>query len=68
MDVSASGADAFNPAVAVDPRGDAVSTWVRFDGSNYVAQAAVRPAGGTWQAPVNLSSGRARRDRRDGCL
>jgi hypothetical protein len=50
LSVSAAGATAFNPAVAVDPRGDAVSTWVRFDGSNCVAQAAVRPAG-TWQAP-----------------
>ena len=56
VSVSASGATAWNPAVAVDPRGDTVSTWVRFDGSNYVTQAAVRPAGGVWQAPVNLSA------------
>jgi hypothetical protein len=43
---------------AVDGRGDAVAVWDSWtEGflSHRVAQAAFRPAGGEWQAPVNLS-------------
>jgi PKD domain len=48
--------DAEEPAVSVDPAGDAVAVWWRYDGSNEIIQAASRPAGGTWQGPTNLSA------------
>jgi hypothetical protein len=45
-----------DPAVAVDPQGDATAVWVREDATGETLQAAVRPADGTWQSPVNVSS------------
>jgi hypothetical protein len=57
VDLSAAGGDAGEPQVAVDPQGNAVAVWDRFNGANYIVQGAVRPAGsGVWQAPVNLSA------------
>jgi len=53
--LSAAGRDALDPQVAFDAAGDAFAVWTRSDGTNQIAQAAVRPAGGTWQAPVSLS-------------
>jgi len=44
------------PQVAVDPRGNAIAVWERHDAAKFVVQAAVRPAGGTWQSPANLSA------------
>ena len=44
------------PEVAVDAQGDATAVWDLYDGSSYITQAAARPAGGSWQAPVVLSS------------
>lgn len=44
------------PAVAVDPQGDATAVWVREDATSGTLQAAMRPAGGTWQSPVDISS------------
>lgn len=55
VDLSVAGRDAFNPQVAVDPSGDAVAVWGRYDGANYIVEAASRAAGGVWQAPVDLS-------------
>ncbi len=40
------------PVVAVDEQGNAVVVWGRWFG----AQAAFRPAGGAWQAPVDISA------------
>jgi PKD domain len=54
-DLSEGGEEAYNPQVALDPQGDALAVWERFDGSNYIVQAAIRPAGGSWQAPRDLS-------------
>ena len=56
VDLSAGGGNALNPQIAVDARGDAVVDWQRFDGTNFIAQAAERlAASGVWQAPVDLS-------------
>ena len=53
--LSAPGADASAPQVAVDAKGAAIAIWDRDNNSITRVQAARRPAGGTWQAPVNLS-------------
>jgi hypothetical protein len=53
-----------NPQVAVDSHGDAVAVWEEQPvnpGPQYI-QAAVRPAGGTWSAPVDISTGSGGRD------
>jgi hypothetical protein len=49
------GQNAYSPQVAVDPHGDAMVIWQSYNGTNYVAQAAYRPVGGSWQAAVDLS-------------
>jgi len=50
------------PRVAVNPRGDAVVTWVRFEGENvtpnnekYFVLAANRTAGGPWSTPQDIA-------------
>jgi PKD repeat protein len=55
--LSSPGVDSFSPDVAVDPAGDAVAVWARFDPSSQVdvIQAAVRPAGGSFGAPIDLT-------------
>lgn len=55
VDVSAQGQKAEDPQVAVDAAGDAVAVWQRSEGAEVIVQAASRPAGGTWGAPVELS-------------
>ncbi|HVY77733.1 MAG TPA: PKD domain-containing protein [Solirubrobacterales bacterium] len=56
-DLSAAGGDAHEPLVAIDPDGDAVATWNRWDStaSALIVQAAVRAAGDDWSAPEDLS-------------
>jgi hypothetical protein len=49
------GQGASEPRVAFDARGDAMTVWSRNNGANDTVQATFRLAGGTWQAPVNLS-------------
>lgn len=44
-----------SPEVAMDRLGNAVAVWHRSTGHDSVVQAAVRPAGGMWSAPQNLS-------------
>jgi hypothetical protein len=56
VDLSEAGENAFFPQVAVDPAGDAVAVWERYDGADFITQAASRPAEGSWEAPVNLSA------------
>jgi hypothetical protein len=53
--LSEAGENATEPHVAVDGTGDATVVWRRFDGSNYVVQAAVKPAGETWGATSTVS-------------
>lgn len=56
VNVSEGGQNAINPQLAFDSQGDAIAVWRRNNGSNYIAQAAVRPvSSGTWQTPVSLS-------------
>lgn len=45
-----------SPEVAMDRQGNSVAVWQRSTGRNSVVQAAVRPAGGTWSSPQDLSS------------
>lgn len=54
--ISALGEDATSPQVVVDPAGDAVAVWSRFNGTHFVIQLAVLPFGETWTSPVNVSA------------
>ena len=56
QDLSAAGQDAYDPQVAVDGQGNAIAVWSRFDGTNFIVQAAVRAAGGSFGAPQDLSA------------
>jgi hypothetical protein len=56
VDVSASGGNAFGPQVAFDPSGNALAVWRRFNGTKNIVQAAFRPAGGPFAAPVDVST------------
>ncbi|HXP36906.1 MAG TPA: hypothetical protein VN817_03990, partial [Solirubrobacteraceae bacterium] len=44
------------PAVAIDAAGDAVLIWRQGVGGNHVTLATAKPASGSWQAPVAISS------------
>jgi hypothetical protein len=56
QDLSAAGQKAGFPEVAVDGQGNAIAVWSRFDGTNFIVQAAVREAGGSFGAPQDLSA------------
>jgi hypothetical protein len=56
QDLSASGQDGLFPQVAVDPAGDAVFTWTRFDGATDRVQTRARSAAGALSAVRNLST------------
>lgn len=45
-----------SPKLAMDALGNAVAVWQRSTGRDSVVQAAVRPAGGDWSDPQNLSA------------
>jgi len=55
VNLSEAGETTARPQVAVDAQGDAVAVWEHSNGIDYVVQASVRPAGGSWQTPVDLS-------------
>lgn len=55
LDVSVRGT-VTGPRVAIDPRGNVISIWVRARGTRSVVQSAARPFGGAWSPPVNLSA------------
>jgi hypothetical protein len=46
VDLSVAGQNAFSPQVAVDPAGDAVTVWDRFNGANFIVQSAGYDAAG----------------------
>jgi hypothetical protein len=46
---------AAHPSLAVDARGDAIAVWDRGSAIDAVAEAASRPAGGSWGDPVAVS-------------
>jgi IPT/TIG domain len=54
--VSAAGHRGSQPRVAVDAQGDAVVVWDGGSGFPTEVEAASRPAGGSWQAPVVIST------------
>jgi hypothetical protein len=61
VDLSATDENAVNPQVAVDPHGNATAVWehsstINPDTAVHLVQAAARPAGGSWGAPVSLST------------
>ena len=53
--ISDPGQSASQPDVAVDTTGNALVTWSRGDGTNIRIQAAYRPSGGSFAAPVTIS-------------
>ena len=57
VNLSAPGQNAFgSPQIAADPSGAFTAVWSREDGSNDIVQAATRPPGGSFGAPVDLSA------------
>jgi hypothetical protein len=54
--LSAGGQNASFPEVAFDGQGNAIAVWRRFDGTNFIVQAAVRAAGGSFGAAQDLSA------------
>jgi hypothetical protein len=54
--LSAHGSDARDTHLAMNAAGEAVAVWTRSSGTQAIVQASVRPAGGTWGAPVDLSA------------
>lgn len=55
--LSPSGLDASSPEVAVGADGTATAVWIQYDGSNYIVQAATRPAGqAAFGAPQDLTA------------
>ncbi len=56
VNLSAAGQDASGPSIATAPDGTATVVWVRDNGTNQIAQAATRPPGGVFGAPVDLTA------------
>jgi hypothetical protein len=54
-ELSADGGNAFPSDIVFDTSGNAAVVWERSDGSSNIVQAAYRPAGEEWEAPVDLS-------------
>jgi hypothetical protein len=55
VDLSRPGRNAEEPEVAIDPAGEAVAVWERFDGRWDRIQSASRRPGGSWSKPTDLS-------------
>ena len=53
--ISDPGQSASNPDAAIDNSGNAIVAWSRTDGTNIRIQAAYRPFGGSFAAPVTIS-------------
>jgi len=57
IDLSDAGEDAYSPQVATGPDGTTTITWQRYDGDNWIVQAATRTANATtFSTPINLST------------
>jgi len=56
VSLSAAGQSTNSPEIAVGPNGSAVAVWERYDGADWIIQAASKAAGGAWSAPVNLTA------------
>lgn len=55
-EVSIPGGGASWSKVGIDAAGNATAVWTRSDGIHLFAQAAERPVGGSWGAPIDLSA------------
>lgn len=55
-ELSAPGEEGGDPHIALDARGDTIVVWYGTDGGAEVARARYRPAGGSWQAPADVST------------
>lgn len=58
INISAKGYNADSCTIAMDFIGDvgnAVAVWHRYNGSNYIIQAATLPSGGSWTLPADVS-------------
>jgi len=56
VDLSATGQGAFQPQIEIAPDGAATVVWIRNNGPNFIVQAATRPPGSSFGAPVDLSA------------
>jgi hypothetical protein len=56
VNLSAAGQDADAARVAIDSAGNAIAVWNRFDGANFIVQAATRPVRGDFSVPIDLSA------------
>lgn len=59
--ISSTGRNSGSPQVAIDPSGNVIAMWFRFDfsGDQYshvVVQSALQPVGQSWESPVDVSS------------
>jgi hypothetical protein len=54
-ELSAPGQDAESPQIAADAFGGVAVVWERFNGSNVIAQGALKPSRAGWSAVANLS-------------
>jgi hypothetical protein len=59
VSLSSSSESQWEPQVAFDGQGDAFAVWEAYNGAHSNVQTAFKPAGGAWQAPVELSSDEA---------
>jgi hypothetical protein len=57
VDLSATGANAFDPSLAMNSGGAATVVWKRFEGTSYLAQGSVSPPAGTFSPAGDLSAG-----------
>ena len=55
-ELSVPGQNADYPQIAIAPDGTAAAVWSRSDGVNTIIQAAIRPLGGSFGPPVDLSA------------
>jgi hypothetical protein len=56
VDLSETDHEAYSLQLAINAKGEAIAVWAFNNGSTDIAQASVRPEGGSsWQAPIDLS-------------
>jgi hypothetical protein len=56
VNLSKPGRNVQEAQIAAGPQGDATAIWARSDGRDLIVQGAMRPAGGSWSAPVDISA------------
>jgi hypothetical protein len=55
VNLSKPGRNTQEAQIAVGPQGDATAIWARSNGRDLVVQGVMRPAGGSWSDPVDIS-------------